>query len=227
MNTLEICVDTPDDLVAAIEAGVDRIELCCALDLGGLTPSPGLIEAAKSSPVPIYAMIRPRGRDFVYSEAELVSMEADIQAMRYAGFAGVVFGALTRKGQLDVSALKRLCAASDGLGMTLHRAVDEMDPPMAAIKTAIALGFERILTSGGAGTAVEGVNEIAAMISAADGQIEIMAGSGVSFRNIDLLRKANVWSFHASCREKSDADSCAKLNINSLRKTLAEVRSNQ
>ncbi len=222
-DTLEICVDSPDDLAIAISANVDRIELCSALDLGGLTPTPGLIALAKNSAVPIYAMIRPRGGNFIYTEAELCSMELDIAAMRAAGFAGVVFGAAKNDQTLDIVVLKRLCVAAKGMRMTLHRVVDEMSSPRDAVDTAIDLGFDRILTSGGASTAVEGKNEISAMIELAAGKIDILAGSGVSFENISVLRAVGVSSFHASCRVKNSEDQNPSLDVGVLSKTLKAI----
>jgi copper homeostasis protein len=216
METLEICVDAPDDLAKAIAANVDRIELCSALDLGGLTPSPGLIEQAKNAPIPIYAMIRPRGGNFVYSELELQTMESDIAAMQAAGFAGVVFGVLTEDQTLDVKALTRLRSKATGMGTTLHRAVDDMISPIEAVETAIELNFERILTSGGAAKAVDGRNEISAMIDRAGSQIEIMAGSGVTSINLPLLREAGVSSFHASCRAARGPESRPALDVDNL-----------
>lgn len=223
MNTLEICVDNPRDLATAIAANVDRIELCSALDLGGLTPTLELIEKAKASPIPIYAMIRPRGGDFVYSAAEIRSMEHDIALVKSAGFAGVVFGALNADRTLDLPAMNRLCAAAEGMGMTLHRAVDEMPVPSDSVPTAIDLGFERILTSGGADKAINGVDEITKMVLLAADNIEIMAGSGVSFHNIKQLNAAGVWSFHASCREKSNGILGQSINNLMLEKTKVEI----
>ena len=145
-TTLEVCVDTPEDLNRAISARVDRIELCSALDLGGLTPTPGLIELAKDSPVPIFAMIRPRAGGFVYSEIELQTMEIEIATIREAGLAGVVFGALNPEAGLDDAALKRLIGNSVGLGMTFHRAIDETRSPSKEVQKVKSFGFERILT---------------------------------------------------------------------------------
>jgi len=216
MGKLEICVDSPEDLALAIAAKVDRVELCSALDLGGLTPSAGLIAQARMSEIPIYAMIRPRGGDFVYSELELQSMESDIQATRQAGLAGVVFGALKADQTLDQSALRMLCNAAKGLGMTLHRAVDDMVSPRGAVLSAIELGFERILTSGGAAKAVDGLDELSAMVELADGRIEIMAGSGVSHLCVADLRAANIQSFHASCRVKDQDSGHGRINVEAL-----------
>ena len=203
--TLEICVDAPDDLLTAVEAGVDRIELCSALALGGLTPTPGLIELARTVSVPVYAMIRPRGGDFCYSAAELAVMHREIEAMRAAGLAGVVFGVATSDGALDWQAMAALCDTAQGLGRTLHRVVDDLADPVGAVRSAADLGFERILTSGGADKALQGATTISSMIQDARGEIEIMAGSGVNAASVPDLAAAGVWSFHASCAQKGGA----------------------
>lgn len=199
---LEICVDSPEDLSSAVEAGVDRIELCSALDLGGLSPTSELIDQAINSTVPVYVMVRPRAGNFVYSELEIQAMEAEMDTLRDAGFPGVVFGATTPDHQLDHNVLKRLVKAAEGMQMTLHRAVDILESPRSAVQIAIDLGFERILTSGGAPKAVQGVDEIGKMIEISGESIEIMAGSGVDADCVKTLFAAGVRSFHASCRRK-------------------------
>jgi len=200
--TLEICVDTPDDLLTAAQAGVDRIELCSALALGGLTPTPGLIGLARSVAVPVYVMIRPRGGDFCYSLAELDVMHREIEAIRQAGLAGVVFGVATFDGALSTEAMTALSRTAQGLGRTLHRVVDELADPVGAVRTAVDLGFERILTSGGADKAPQGLTTIRSMIQEARSEIEIMAGSGVTAAAVPDLAAAGVRSFHASCAHK-------------------------
>ncbi len=147
MPLLEVCVGDPESLIAAIEGGADRIELCSALELGGLTPTPGLMALAARAPVPVYAMVRPRGGDFVFSSSEREAMRADIAGVRAAGLAGVVLGA-SPDGTLDGETLADLVQASAGLGTTLHRAFDLVPDIGDAVETAVALGFERILTSG-------------------------------------------------------------------------------
>ena len=134
--TLEICVDTPGDFDLALAAGVDRIELCSALGLGGLTPTPGLIRHAASSPVPVYAMIRPRAGNFCFSNSEVDVMMDEIQHVRDAGLAGVVLGASDGHGALDEPVLSVLCQAAQGLGQTLHRVVDTITDPVTAVLTA-------------------------------------------------------------------------------------------
>ncbi|HVJ00083.1 MAG TPA: copper homeostasis protein CutC [Sphingomonas sp.] len=204
---LEICVDSMASLEAAREGGADRIELCSALSLGGLTPSPGLIALAAEQPLPCRAMIRPRPGDFAYDDAEIAQMERDIDYVAGAGLAGVVFGA-TRGGALDEKVLRRLLdrAAAHGLPATLHRAIDTVRDPAAEIDTAIALGFDRVLSSGGAPTAIEGMETLRAMHARADGAITVMAGSGIDAANVGRLLAIGIDEIHASCSRSCVAE---------------------
>jgi copper homeostasis protein len=195
---LEVCVDSLAGLRAAIEGGADRIELCAALEVGGLTPSVGLMQAAAGCGVPVLAMIRPRSGDFAYHAGEVAMMRADIAAVRAAGLSGVVLGA-TRRAALDRTVLADLVETAQGLDLALHRAVDLCDDATDAVETAVALGFQRILSSGGAATAMEGLPRLAEMISAARGRIAIMPGAGVSAETANLLRALRVTQVHASC----------------------------
>jgi len=197
---LEVCVDTAAGLDAAVAGGADRIELCAALDLGGLTPTPGLIAHARTSPVPVYAMIRPRSGDFVFDAQDIRAMRDDIHAMRDAGLAGVVLGASLPDGQLDQATLEILCTAARGLGTTLHRAFDLAPDFDSALETAIDLGFERVLTSGGALTAPVVVEIIARMHMRAQRRIVVMPGSGVNATTVsELFAHARFAEVHASC----------------------------
>lgn len=197
---LEICVDSPAGLRAAIAGGADRIELCAALDVGGLTPSPGLLQLAGRMSVPVRAMIRPRAGDFIYDAAEQDAMLHEIDAARDAGLAGVVIGALTQAGELDLVLLKRLVAHAAGLDVTLNRAVDLLPDPLVAVDVAIDLGLATILTSGGALKAHDGIATIAAMQARAAGRVEILPGSGINAANVAaILDGAGVGSAHASC----------------------------
>ncbi|WP_279482911.1 copper homeostasis protein CutC [Aureimonas sp. SK2] len=199
---LEVCVGDPDSLFAAIEGGADRIELCSALELGGLTPTPGLMALAAEAPVPVYALIRPRSGGFVYSVRERAAMRADIAAARAAGLAGVVLGASTADGGLDAQALAELTDASAGLGTTLHRAFDLVPDIAEAVELAVALGFERILTSGRAPHAIGGLSDLARAHTVAAGRIAIMAGSGLTPDNVGvLLEKVPLREIHGSCSQ--------------------------
>lgn len=196
---LEVCIDSPDGL-RACQSGVDTIELCSALALGGLTPSAGVIALAQNSTVPIHAMIRPRGGDFVYSAEEIDVMLADISVCNAASLAGVVLGASTHDGVLDLSALRLMVKAASGLQRTLHRVIDTLADPILAMEQAIDLGFSRILTSGGHPRAQDGTGNLKKLVQAAGDRIEIIVGSGVSAANIvQLAQNTGARSFHASC----------------------------
>jgi len=204
---LEVCVDSPEGLDAAISGGADRIELCAALETGGLTPSPGLMALAAKAPIPVYAMIRSRPGDFVYGEGDMAALFADIDAVRAAGLEGVVLGANRPDGSLDRDVLARLADRARGLGKTLHRAFDLAGPDFAAaIDLAVELGFERILTSGGETTAPKGLDALAACFTHAGDRIAIMPGSGVNLETLDDIRaRLPVREIHSSCSVATDA----------------------
>ncbi|GGL61691.1 copper homeostasis protein CutC [Wenxinia marina] len=204
MTALEICVDTPEGIATAATAGADRIELCAALGLGGLTPSAGLIAAALAAEVPAHAMVRPRAGGFVLSEADLRAMLADVEAARRAGLAGVVIGAARPGGTLDADDLARLREAAGPMAVTLHRVIDLTPDPLEAVETAVSLCLDRILTSGQAPTAPEGAELIAAMVAQAAGRIEIMAGGGVTPASAQALLATGVDALHASCAVAAD-----------------------
>jgi copper homeostasis protein len=200
LTLLEVCVDTVDGLAAAIAGGADRIELCSALSLGGLTPSHGFIQVAAMAPIPVRAMIRPRSGSFVFTPGEIDAMRRDIDVVRAAGLAGVVIGAATETGGLDLATLQTLVAHAEGLDVTLHRVVDLLPSGEEAVDAAVALGLSTILTSGAALTAEAGCERIAAMRVRAAGRVEILAGGGVSAENVGrIVAKSGVRSVHASC----------------------------
>ena len=196
---LEVCVDDPAGLQAAIEGGADRIELCAALALGGLTPAPGLMAAAADCGLPVFAMIRPRPGGFLYDAGELAAALQDVAAVRRFGLAGIVFGATGADGRLDVAAIERVARAAGDLPMVLHRAIDVTPDQDEALQTAIDCGYCRVLTSGGAATAVDGAANITRMVQQAAGRIEIMAGGGVEAENAAHLLTAGAQDLHGSC----------------------------
>jgi copper homeostasis protein len=202
--TLEVCVDSVHGLAAAIDGGAGRIELCGALETGGLTPTAGLLRAASTSPVPVVAMIRPRGGDFCFDAAETRLMLDEIDAVAAAGLQGVVLGASLPDGQLDQRTLELLVrrARDRGLRCTLHRAIDLCPNLAQATRQAVDLGFERTLTSGGARSAPEGIAGLERCFDAAAGRIAIMPGAGIHADNVDLLRaRLPLTDVHASCSE--------------------------
>lgn len=196
--TLEICVDDAAGIEAAIAGGANRIELCAALGLGGLSPSAGLIALAAALPIPTMAMIRPRAGDFVWSKAERAAMRAEIAAIRNAGLAGVVIGASLPDGQLDADTLAELAAAAEGMEVTLHRAIDLTPDPVAAMRLAASLGIRRVLSSGGARTAAEGLDRLAIMAAAAP-DVTVMPGGGIDDGDAALFAsRLPLTEIHAS-----------------------------
>jgi copper homeostasis protein len=198
---LEVCVDSPEGLLAAVTGGADRVELCSALALGGLTPTTTMIASAGVAEVPCVVMIRPRPGNFIWTEVEIDHMTAEIDEAMELGADGIVIGANRPDGRLDSKVLKRLLAQCDpDAQKVLHRCIDLTPDPVEAVETAIQLGFDRILTSGGALRAVDGLGKLKAMFDRARGRIDIMPGAGIRADNIAALRALlPLTSVHASC----------------------------
>lgn len=195
---LEICVDDAAGIAAAVAGGADRIEVCSALALGGLTPSAGLMALAAEAPIPAFAMIRPRAGGFDWGAEDRRAMEFEVAAAANACLSGVVIGA-THDGRLDVPLLRRLIRVARGLEVTLHRCVDLLDDPLRAVDEAADLGITRILTSGGAARAVEGLDRLKAMQDHADGRLSIMPGAGVTVEVLpQILSTLDPSEVHAS-----------------------------
>lgn len=196
---LEVCVDSVFGFNAAIAGGADRIELCASLAVGGLTPSPGFIAYAAMSRTPSRVMIRPRVGDYVFAQDEIDVMRRDIDLVRQAGLSGVVIGASRPDWHLDEKTIAGLADHAKGLKLTLNRTIDMAPDPVAAVDIAAALGFDTILTSGGAIKAPDGADAIAAMVARAGGRLEILAGSGVNAGNVQaLVKKTGVTAVHGS-----------------------------
>jgi len=199
---LEVCIDNIESLAYAIAGGATRIELCSSLALGGLTPNAGLIkQAVQSSSIPIYVMIRPRQGDFLYDCDDVEIMAEDIRTAAKYGASGVVLGLLDKEGHVDMPRSIRLVklARELDLGVTFHRAFDQCRHPEQALEDVIALGCERILTSGLASSASKGVATLSAMVKQAEGRIAIMAGAGVSSENVaSIIASSGVNEVHLS-----------------------------
>lgn len=209
---VEIAVTSLAGARTALAEGADRVELCTALEIGGVTPSQGLTEAVVATGVPVHALVRARGGDFVYDAADLAVMEHEVSTLVVAGVAGVVVGALRADGSLDVDAVARLVSAArdaaaarpaelggDRLEVTVHRAVDRAASPVDAVAALAALGVDRVLTSGGASRARDGLASgvLPDMVAAAGG-VEVMAGGGVRVDDIAALVVAGVAAVHLS-----------------------------
>jgi copper homeostasis protein len=198
----EVCVDSTEGVLAAQEAGADRVELCCALFEGGLTPSAGLIETARAaSDIDINVLIRPRSGDFIYDRHELRVMLRDIEVAAQLGVHGVVLGALTVDGDVDVALCQQLMKAADGLSVTFHRAFDMARQPFEALETVIGLGVDRLLTSGQESSALDGAPLIERLVRAAVDRITVMPGGGITPRNINrILDLTGAHEVHFSAR---------------------------
>lgn len=205
---LEVCVEEAAGIDAAVAGGADRMELCAGLSLGGLTPSPALIRAAAACPVPALLLARPREGDFRYDAREAALVAEDISDAAQAGLAGVVIGANDQHNHLDTNLLAQWVAHARVEGekrgrpllLTLHRAFDLCPDHGAALEAAIALGFDRILTSGGQPRAVDGAATLAALVRQAAGRIIILPGGGIDAGNVSTILATGVREVHASCR---------------------------
>jgi copper homeostasis protein len=195
---IEACVDSVASALAAERGGAGRLELCDNLYDGGTTPSAGMISAVKAAVrIPVFVIVRPRGGGFVYTDEEIAVMRLDIEAARMLGADGVVVGALTRDAQVDGERLRVLVAAAGSLPATFHRAFDLARDLPAALDAIARCGVSRVLTSGGAPSAREGVNVIASLVRGANGTITVMAGGGVREENIqEIVRGAGVREVH-------------------------------
>lgn len=188
---IEICVEGTDGLIAAQNAGADRVELCASLFEGGLTPSLGVVrEALRVGTIPFHVIIRPRGGDFLYSEVEFNAMVEDITALRDMGnVAGVVIGCLTADGSIDQVRTKALVEAARPMKVTCHRAFDMTRDYREALEALIACGVDRVLTSGQRDTAIEGSAILKDSMAIADGRIVIMACGELDADNIAQVRR--------------------------------------
>ncbi|TSJ39511.1 copper homeostasis protein CutC [Mucilaginibacter corticis] len=202
MILLEVCANSIMSAMAAQEGGAQRVELCENLNEGGVTPSPGQISIArKKLHIELYVLIRPRGSDFLYTDIEFETMLADIQYCIDCGCDGIVTGVLNADGTIDKKRSTQLVqlAKKAGLGATFHRAFDMCVDQMQALDDIIDMGYDRILTSGGRSTAIEGSRIIADLVKKANGRISIMAGSGVSELNVaDLILFTGVKEIHGT-----------------------------
>lgn len=188
-------------------AGAHRIELCDNPGEGGTTPSYGFIKAArKALQIQLYPIIRPRGGDFFYSDAEFEVMKADVQVCKELGCDGVVIGMLNADGTIDKARCGELVRMAYPMGVTFHRAFDRVKDASQALEDVIEMGCERILTSGLVPNALDGAKTLAALIKQADERIIIMPGSGVRSDNIvELATKTGAVEFHTSARMNIDS----------------------
>lgn len=204
---LEVCVDSVQSAVAAREGGADRVELCSALVIGGLSPSPSLMRQVKYyTGLPVRVLLRPRFGDFCYDEYELQSLREEAEMFRDLGADGIVTGVLAPDGSLDVEEMQKLKEAAGDMKFTLHRAFDVCRDPFETMEQCAALGIDTILTSGQKSSAWEGRELLGSLVEKADGRIDILAGAGVDDSVIEsLAAEAKVRSFHMSGKTVLDS----------------------
>ena len=200
---IEICANSAQSCVEAEAGGAHRVELCAGISEGGTTPSYGEICIARklTSTININVIIRPRGGDFLYTPVEVEAMLLDIELAKQLKVHGVVFGCLTKQGDIDIPLMRRLIEASKPLSVTCHRAFDVCRDPFVALEQLIELGCDRILTSGQQPDAIHGIPLIKELVKRAGERIIIMPGCGVHEDNIAHIEaETGAKEFHASAR---------------------------
>jgi copper homeostasis protein len=221
MNTnpfiVEIAAFTPNAAIAAASSGANRVELCSGYSEGGLSPSAGTIMKVRESiSIPIHVMIRPRIGDFIYNLFEKECILQDIAFCKQVGIDGIVIGALTSEGEIDVDFIKRVVSESQPMSVTFHRAFDLCSNLFESMEVLILCGVNRILTSGGKPNVEEGLEVIAALVSQAEGRIVILPGGGVNSENANrIIEETNVVELHLSAKGlvKSKMKSKSEVNL--------------
>lgn len=200
---MEVCIDSIESAENAEAGGAIRVELCANLMEGGTTPSLGMLKTVKRTiSLPVFAMVRPRGGDFLYTDHEFTVMMEDIKALKLAGADGFVFGILNCDGTVDTTRCQKLIAQASPKPCTFHRAIDMTNDIHQAVEEVISLGFTRVLTSGGENSALEGLPTICELVHQAGDRIIIMPGGGINEKNLErILLACKAKEFHGSARQ--------------------------
>lgn len=202
-------MDCVESAVNAVKGGASRLELCSELSVGGITPSVGLLRLVKQSiadAVPVFVMIRPRGGDFCYTDSEVQVMREDITVLKSEGADGFVFGVLTPDGTVHSNTCIELLSLAKPCPVTFHRAFDVTHDPLSQLEVLVNLGFDRVLTSGCANTALEGVVMLKQLVSQANGRIIVMPGAGITVSNIQsIIDQSGAREFHGSASRVRDS----------------------
>ena len=205
--SVEVCAYSLFSCLAANRAGAQRVELCASPWEGGTTPSAGLVEQAlQETSLEIHAMVRPRGGDFVYDETEKRTMLAEARFLIAQGVHGIVVGALKPNGDLDVEFMREFRKIAGDRELTCHRAIDVSRDPIQVMEELIGIGFNRILSSGGKNKALDGIENLAELVAASKGRIQIMAGSGVNPVNCLDFVQIGVNAVHLSARTTRNSE---------------------
>ena len=201
MVAFELAVQDVHGLAVAARLGVDRIELCSALPVGGVTPSLGLVGTAVAMPgmPPVHVLVRPRLGGFDYSPDEVALIVRDVRHALAAGAAGVVIGGV-RAGLVDHDLVRRVLDAAGPGDVTFHRAFDTLPDPVGGVRALASLGVRRILTSAGADAVADALPALAELVTAAGDDIEIMAGGGVRPDDVEKIARTGVPAIHAAAK---------------------------
>jgi copper homeostasis protein len=199
---IEICAQSLTSAVAAQEGGADRIELCTALEVGGLTPSPAtMLEAKRLLNIPVCVLIRPRAGDFIYSDLEFACIKRDVEWCKQNGMDGIVVGILTKDATFDLPKMREIAEIARPMQVVCHRAFDQTPDASEALEQLIELGFDRVLTSGQAKNVVVGRDILRGLVEQANGRITVMPGNGVNLGNLkDLILHTKATDFHATAK---------------------------
>lgn len=205
--TLEVCVDSVESALAAIEGGADRLELCANLLIGGTTPSQWLYqEIRKYTDIPVHVLVRPRYGDFCYSEHEFQIIKNEVKMFNELGAEGAVIGILRPDGSLNIEQMEVLMDEARGMRVTLHRAFDVCADPREALEQAVSLGCKSILTSGQRGSCVQGTKLLKELVGQSNGRIEILIGSGVNASVIsEIYCTTGAAAYHMSGKKTLDS----------------------
>ncbi len=201
---IEVCVDSVSHAMAAMDAGATRIEMNCALELDGLTPPAASCQwLVEHGHVPIVAMLRPHDRGFIYTPSEELALLRDCQGLLDAGVAGIVFGSLDPAGKIALPMLQKVMALCSGREVIFHRAFDRLADQLAGLEILVECGVKRILTSGGASSALAGAAQLRRLVEASASRIEILPAAGIHSGNArKILLKSGCQQLHGSFRGK-------------------------
>jgi copper homeostasis protein len=222
---LELCAQSYVSAMIAETAKADRIELCAALEVGGLTPSSSLMLAVKRDlTIPICVLVRPRAGDFFYTEAEFDIIKNDVIWCRDNGMDGVVVGCLDANNELDERQMRELARLAYPMEVVCHKAFDRTPNPSVSLAKLMDWGYDRVLTSGGAKNVVEGTAVLKELVHQAEGKIEILAGGGVRSENVvELVRATGVTQVHSSANRFYPEKNCAESDADEVKKMIASL----
>lgn len=208
--TLECCVDSVESAIAAKKGGADRIELCSALVIGGLSPSQALYQKIREQvDIPIRVLLRPRFGDFCYTDFEHEIIKEEIKSFRNLGADGIVIGTMKPDGTLNLEQMKEFIKEAQGMPVTLHRAFDMCKDPLVTLEEVRKLGISTILTSGQKNTCVDGIELLKELVEKAQGETEILIGGGVDASVIPMLaEKTKAKAYHMSGKISMESKMC-------------------